>query len=340
MTDLRTKSVSTDLLAKIDFSPFDKIIIAPLNWGLGHATRSMVIINHLLSIGKEVIIVGDGLSLQLLKNEYPKLSYFDLEPYDVNYSGNNFVLAMLRQLPKIKKAIWKENKQMKELISKTKADLIISDNRYGVYHKKIPSYIITHQTQPHFKNPIFKRMVQLGVSSMLSSFDQIWIPDFQDRRLTGSLSKSKSNKIHFVGPLSRLKIEQQEKKYNKLIILSGPEPSRTNLEEKLFKLVEGNNNVLVRGINQATNLALDQKFDLVFNLATTKELESLIGQSKKIICRSGYSSVMDLYKMPEKLLLIPTPGQSEQEYLAKHLKHTLNIEFSSEEGISKDLINS
>jgi len=297
-----------------------KVLFGVLNWGLGHATRSTPLIQYLLNKGIEVEIASDGLALAYLEKEFPTLTFHKLRGYDIQYSTNKNLLSLklLCQIPKLKTAIESEKQKVQEILYNTNFDLILSDNRYGFRSATVKSLLISHQLK--LITPILFKGVNSVLSNYQKEFDSILVPDFQDKKkkLSGELSET-NLPHHFINPISVFSVDNDVKKdIDYLIVLSGPEPQRTLLEKKLIELKPRNpvKIVLVRG----TELPFSQKTKLeTHNLVQQKELESLISRSKKMICRSGYTTIMDLYFLQIPSILIPTPGQTEQEYLAEQL---------------------
>lgn len=310
-----------------------KILYAVLNWGLGHASRSIPIIQSLLNKDIEIVIASDGEALLLLKKEFPSLVFESLSSYNVQYAdkAKNFDKAIFFQLSKFGKTIQAENKQTEELIKKHEITHIISDNRYGVFNKNIPSVIICHQINLQHRNTFVKKQLNKIHFSLLKKFKEIWVPDFENALAIASNistlaleNKTIASKLNYIGLLSRMKIKELEIKPNYIsIILSGPEPQRTILEEELVDEISTINEdfVLVRGTENFDKKIKEEKNLKVFALLKTDELNELINQSKIVVCRAGYSSIMDLLKLKKPAVLIPTPGQTEQEYLATHLKN-------------------
>ena len=302
-----------------------KILVAPLNWGLGHASRCISIIYALKENNYTPIIASDGASLRLLKKEFPNAIFETLPDYNIQYSekGKDFRFKIFKQLPKLFFAIRKEKKLLEKIISKHNIVGIISDNRPGIYSKKIPSVYITHQIN-----------VLSGNTSWVSSkfhkyvirkYKECWIPDVSENlNLSGRLSHENIslNNIKYIGPITRFKKRNLPKKYDLLVVLSGPEPQRTILEEKLrIELSEFKGIILfIKGLVETEQKIATQNNFTFYNYMEADELEIAIQESDYIICRSGYSSIMDLAFLGAKAFLIPTPGQFEQEYLAKKLK--------------------
>jgi len=300
-----------------------KILIAPLNWGLGHATRCVPIIKALIAANFEPILASDGDALTLLQKEFPQLRSYQLPSYQIKYSKNsNLKYKLLLSSPKIIKAIKQEKKAVEEIIDKENISGIVSDNRFGVRSTKIPSVYITHQLNVLSGNTtlITSKIHQ----QIISKFDECWVPDsMSEFNLSGELSsvKKKQLKVKFIGTLSRFKKQVIIKKTDLLIVLSGPEPQRSILEKKLLVQLKETNKkvVLVRGVITNEKLPLVTKNLTIVNYMLTERLEQTINESEVVLARSGYSTIMDLEKLEKKAFFIPTPGQFEQEYLASRM---------------------
>lgn len=310
----------------MDFNSTQKnILIAPLNWGLGHATRCIPIIKALQENNYIPIIASDGIALELLRKEFPYLQTLELPSYQIEYAknGKNFKWKLLQNCPKIIEAVLEEKKMVKKWIKKYSINGIISDNRLGVFSPKVPSVFITHQLN-----------VMTGSTTWITSklhqyvikkYVECWVPDFEGNpNLTGKLGhiKNPDFELKYIGPLSRLQKKDIPKQYDLMIILSGPEPQRGLLEEKLKKemIHFGGNIIFIKGL-----IENDQKKEQIGNVAyynfmNTRQLEQTFNESEIVLCRSGYTTIMDLTKLEKKVFFIPTPGQYEQEYLAEKLK--------------------
>ncbi len=304
-----------------------KVLVAPLNWGLGHATRCIPIINALIDQGIAPVIASDGAALSLLKKEFPELQTKTLPSYHIEYSkkGGNFKLKMLLNSPKIVHTINAEKKAIKRILEEEKFCGIISDNRMGVRHKSVSSVFITHQLTVLSGNTTsFSTKLH---NKYIKKFDVCWVPDMaDDPNLSGELGHPKKSTVPvmYLGPLSRFKYQIVPKRYDIMVLLSGPEPQRTLLEQKLFQEFEQSDKkiVFVRGLIEGTQQTFVKNNITIHNYLTGKDLENTINSSNLIISRSGYTTVMDLAKLKKKAFFIPTPGQFEQEYLAQRL--TLN----------------
>ena len=317
-----------------------KIIVAPLNWGLGHASRCVPIINALLRNKFTPIIASDGNALTFLQKEFPGLNYLKLPSYNISY-GKNLKFKLLLQAPKILKAVKKEKEIIEQYVSENKDIVgIISDNRFGVRSDKVHAVYITHQLN-----------VLSGISTFITSkihqkiikkFDECWIPDNLNSDFSGKLTSTK-NKLNqkFIGVLSRFKKEKLSKNIDALIILSGPEPNRTSLEKKIkleFSNYKGNV-VLVQGKMENQQKKSTKKNSTVYNFMLSGELQNAINSAKIVVCRSGYSSIMDLAVLEKKAFFIPTKNQDEQEYLANFLSEKKIIPFCKEEDFTIDKLS-
>lgn len=301
-----------------------KILVAPLNWGLGHATRCIPIINALLTHHFEPILASDGVALELLKKEYPTLKALELPSYNITYSkkASGFKLKLIKDTPHVLKTIAKEKKLTEKIIASENIAGIISDNRFGVRHKDVPSVFITHQIKVLSGNTT--RLSSKLHQNIIKKFDECWVPDYQGTtNLSGDLGHVEEfqTKLKYLGPLSRFKKIELPTKYDLLVVLSGPEPQRSFLEDKLLdKLQHFKGKVcFVKGKIKAQQNKTEHKHITSYNYMTSKQLEIAINESKLILSRSGYTSIMDYAKLEKKAFFIPTPGQFEQDYLAKKL---------------------
>lgn len=306
-----------------------RILVAPLDWGLGHATRCIPLIRELISQGAEVWLAGEGAQEKLLKEEFPDLPFLPLQGYRIRYAGSaaGLVWNMFRQLPKMKKAIEQENNWLKKVVLEYKLDAVISDNRYGLYHPDIPSVIITHQLL--IKTGWGKwseRILQMRNYAFINRFTQCWIPDEEGPgNLAGELShpeKKPDLPVRYIGFLSRF-IQQQlpEKKDHLLLLLSGPEPQRSLLENIMITGLGDHNGTatVVRGLPGEHTLIPSTNRNHFYNHLPAAALNKEMEEASLIICRSGYSSIMDAMALGKKCILVPTPGQTEQEYLGRSL---------------------
>lgn len=307
-----------------------KILVAPLDWGLGHATRCIPLITDLLKLGCKVVIAAEGAQEKLLKTEFPDLVFVHLPGYRIKYSSNQrfFLLKIILQLPKIFYAVRKENRWLKSFISHTPVDAVISDNRYGMRLKHLPCVFITHQLLIKAPFTFLEKMVQRVNYALIGKFTACWVPDEKGQiNLGGELSHPKKlpkTELQYLGGLSRLTKQLNCKiKYDLLIILSGPEPQRTLLEKKMLTELETfeGSVLLVRGLPGQKKVLEARKNIVIKNHLASEELQDAFCESNLVISRSGYTTLMDICKLEKKSILIATPGQTEQEYLASHFEN-------------------
>jgi hypothetical protein len=320
-----------------------RILFAPLDWGLGHATRCIPLIKRELERGNEVVLAGSGRSAALLRKAFPRLTLHEIPDYDVQYQKKgSFVLRLIMQLPKIFRAVRDEHQWLEEFLEKEHVDLIVSDNRYGMYSRKVKSVIITHQVFP-IAPGIFSGLTLFTVKRHLNRFDEIWIPDFEgSNNLAGRLCHGNiPGHAKYIGPLSRFirpLVSSPGNSPDILVLVSGPEPQRTIfLEHALAILEAGNCNAWIvsgtpekKGMQQRGTLTIYPHLD-------DEALTNAIICAKQIICRSGYTTLMDLHALGREAVLIPTPGQTEQEYLAAHFRATFGWHVIRQERMETEL---
>jgi UDP-N-acetylglucosamine transferase subunit ALG13 len=304
-----------------------KLLVAPLDWGLGHATRCVPVINDLLNNDCKVWIAGEGSQEKLLREEFPSLPFLPLKGYRIKYAKSGLTGKLLLQIPSILRSIKKENKWLDEQVNKYGIEAVISDNRYGLYHEKVFSVFITHQLC--IKSALGKwseSFLQKWNYKFIDRFNECWVPDAEgENNLAGELShpvKLPSIPVKYTGTLSRFqKRNIDEIKKHLLIILSGPEPQRTILENKIIDQVVNypGTVTIVRGLPVEKNIIPSTNTIHFYNHLSSEELNNEAMKAEFIISRSGYSTVMDIAALQKKSILIPTPGQTEQEYLAQHL---------------------
>jgi uncharacterized protein (TIGR00661 family) len=324
------KKINTNQPAGRKTNGKPRILVAPLDWGLGHATRCIPVIRELLALDCEVWLAGENAQEALLREEFPGLPFLQLEGYRARYAASSAGLLwqMLLQAPRFLQIIKKEHAWLKKMVAEHHFDAVISDNRFGLYHKKIPAVFITHQLT--IKSPLGKwseRLIQKRNYSYINRFMKCWIPDEVINGLAGTLSHPGTMPgipAKYIGTLSRFSHQAEENKENNkhlLFILSGPEPQRSLLEEKIVQEITHYNGTatIVRGLPSEKSLLPSTNMIRIYNHLRAEELQKEIAQAAYVISRSGYSTIMDMAALQKKTILIPTPGQTEQEYLAGYL---------------------
>lgn len=308
-----------------------KILIVPLDWGLGHATRSIPLIMNLLSNNCEVYVAGERATFALLQSEFSKVKFIQLRGYRIHYAKQQgcLPLKITLQIPGILFSIYNEHKWLKKIVKRYSIDAVISDNRFGLYHSQIPSVYITHQLLIKTGNKFSENLLRKCHYWFIKKYTQCWVPDFEGAdNIAGQLSHPSQTlpNIQYIGCLSRFEKNNAEKiRYDLLILLSGPEPQRTLFENELLLQLQqfAGKVLLVRGLPEKdTNFLLPKSNEaniVIKNHLSAQELCKAIEQSAIVICRAGYTTIMDLIKLQKKAILIPTPAQTEQEYLGEYL---------------------
>ena len=302
-----------------------KILIVPLDWGLGHATRCMPIIAELLLQKCEVIVAGSDTTNQIIRQEFPLLQYELIDGYEISYSSSKWKLPFViaKQIPKILSRIKSENKWLQQFVTKNQIDIVISDNRYGLHHPTVKTIFMTHQLKIQVPQSKWMQMIVNKINhSYINKFSVCWVPDYETNAIGGALSNKKGlHHVEYIGNLSRFESQNNVEIINDILFLiSGPEPQRSLLEQKIISEFANDNTrkIIVRGLPKSTEILKINGFT-IFNHLSKIELQEKILSSKILVCRAGYSTIMDLIKLNNNALLIPTPGQTEQEYLAKEM---------------------
>ncbi len=305
-----------------------RILLAPLDWGLGHATRCIPLIGELRARGCEVVLAADGAIAKLLAQEFPDLELLPLRGYAIRYSKGHTAYSLLLKIPHIFQSIRHEQKWLRSLLSKERFDCIISDNRPGLYHPAVYTVYITHQLG--IRSGLgtgADRLLHRFHSRFIRKFNKLWVPDLLgEPNLAGLLSHPPAATVlpRYLGLLSRLQPTTPGTLCQLLILLSGPEPQRSILEKKLIHQLQffKGTVLLVRGLprEERVTVPLPPHIQVAAHLSATRLQQALAG-AELVICRSGYTTLMDLVRLRKKAVLIPTPGQTEQEYLARHMEN-------------------
>ncbi len=313
-----------------------RILAAPLNWGLGHATRCIPIVRELQRQGAEVILASDGRALELLRREFPELMALELPGYHIRYRSINMIWSMGLQLPRILLGVWREHRSVAKIIRRHAISGIVSDNRYGCFHRTVRSIFITHQLlikvaesgseipgHPTLLSLFSEKIANYFNRRYLSRFDECWVPDLPDEpNLSGELGHGMKSEmgggLKYLGALSRMRRFEVPRKYDAVAVLSGPEPQRSFLEREIIEQAKGlpYRFLIVQGKTETTERHfIEKNVEVVSHLASNDLNEAMLAAGV-FIGRSGYSTIMDLARLGLSALLVPTPGQTEQEYLA------------------------
>ncbi len=303
-----------------------RILVGILNWGLGHAARSIPVIEALLQDGFEVILASDGTAGKFLRKKYPSLPYLEAPRLNIKYTRNRkwMPIRLASQLPSLIRHYQQDLHWTRNTIKNYGITGIFSDNRPGIWHPDIPGIYFTHQLR--VLSGIFTPFSTIVHQKTYEKFTEIWVPDLKkEPSLSGKLghvnfNTKLSSKIKYTGPVSRFRYVKKNKDIPLTFLLSGPEPQRSVWENMIYanrkKFPDGT--TLIRGTFSPAPVSFPSSWKVI-NMAFDEELNDILLRSKLVISRSGYTSVMDLMKTRTNALLIPTPGQPEQEYLARHV---------------------
>ena len=304
-----------------------KILFGVFDWGLGHATRDIPIIEELLKRKNNVDIISTGRALELLKKRFGnKCKYFNVRSISMPYPKHNFMaIRFVKISPKMLIDIKRARELSKEIIKNGGYDIILSDCRYDVYDKTNNSYLINHQIR--IRAPILaEQILEKWLASRIKKYKFCIVPDFKENSLTGILSHKlryiKENKIKYIGIISQLKKKNLKDNIDYFISISGPEPQRSIFEKKILAQVKKlDGNIVIALGKPEENKFKEEKRIKIYSFLDNKKQEEIMNNSKFIVTRSGYTTIMELVELEKKkVLLIPTPGQTEQEYLAMRYK--------------------
>jgi len=309
-----------------------KILISPLNWGFGHAGRMIPVALALRQMGHTVIFGTDRALIPMIQTELPGIELICINGPNVKYSRHlPQYSAVLMQTPKIVAMAFREHATLKHLIDELHPDIVISDNRFGFFNKKVFCVYITHMLRIPFPKPFrFLEFIGIGLHRLIiNRYNLCLIPDVPGKgNLSGRLSHGVFTAVetHFMGSLSRFSQEandscgRQVQKPYICLILSGPEPQRSILLEKVIAATIINNmRLIVLSGSPVTVKEPDSELVRIEINQPTSVLRFFISNSEKVVCRAGYSTIMELISIKKGAIIIPTPGQTEQEYLADSL---------------------
>ena len=327
------------------------VLICPLNWGLGHATRCVPIIKALINQGHKVIIAADKAPLAFLQKAFPDLEFIEFPGFDPKYSRHNTqVFKLLCSFPGALKDFRRDHKTVESIVKNHNIDIVISDNRFGCWSNKVHSIFITHQL--HIQVPKMWRwttpIINLFNNSYIKKYDEVWVPDDENTPALGGILSHPAIKkfnISYIGTLSRFNTDNQEdtEKTNKyFVILSGPEPQRTMFEDIVLEQAKNIKDyvLILRAKPDSSDLPRNIPENVsMFNHVDDEMFVKLVHSSENIICRGGYSSLMDLVRLNRTAFLVPTPGQTEQEYLAKSLSETGCFNWCKQSNFQLDMVH-
>jgi len=315
-----------------------KILFGVFDWGLGHATRDTPLIKELIK-NNEVHIISTGNALKLLKKTFKKkCKYCNVPSVPNMYALNEFEINFFFRIPFFISNINLNRKRTEKIIKKEKYDLVISDCRYDVFDKKNNSFLINHQLK--FNAPIVVSEIgEFWLYKRMRKYKYILVPDFKENNLTGKLSHNlllvNKKKIKYIGILSHLKKLNLKKDIDIFISLSGPEQTRLDLQKKILSQIKNiKGKIIIAGGN--INKNQNKKYENIefYNFLDKKKQENIMNRAKFLIVRAGYTTIMELTELRKRALLIPSPGQPEQEYLCKYLKKQGLFHYTSQQNLN------
>lgn len=306
-----------------------KVLYSLCSWGLGHATRGLPVLRRLIGEGHEVTVYTVGRSLALLKSELGAgVSYIETAPYPSPYSDKpGFAFRFIRTAPKINALIKKEAEEIAGIVKERKIDLIISDSRFGSYSREVPSFLIFHQLRfiAPYRLALGEMATEFYNHYLQDKFNKIIVPDYEENSLSGDLSHDlryfKKENIEYVGILSDFEKVDAEEDIDYLFSISGPEPTRTDLENKLFSQIGLLGGKIAVSLGKPGAFTMETRGNaVVYSFLEKARRDELMNRAKMVVSRSGYTTVMDVAEIGKKAFFIPTPGQTEQLYIADHLE--------------------
>ncbi|MBK9177319.1 MAG: hypothetical protein IPM46_13500 [Flavobacteriales bacterium] len=315
-----------------------RILVAPLDWGLGHAARCVPIIRRLKELGSVPIMGGDNGPLALLRAEFPQLEHVRIPGVEVRYSTrNNQLWSMARQFPAMVRSVQAERALFDRLRPALRLDAVVSDQRFGLRSPELPSVLITHQVFPF--TPFAQGALRQLNLRHIQRFNHCWVMDEpQAPGLAGELSHGAGlpSNARYIGPVSRMsmRVNQVVQRRTVVAVISGPEPQRTLLEQRLLEQLPAipGEHLIVLGQPQASRNERIGRITIRSHMVG-EELADAMMDAQLIVSRSGYTTLMDLAALGRSALIIPTPGQREQEYLGELHRQTGRFVVQRQEAI-------
>lgn len=307
-----------------------RVLVCPLGWGLGHASRLVPVIAQLQNKECEVIIAGDNLQLKYLLTFFPGIENIHFPSFSVRYAkGSVQIFPIIRVALILPFITIREHLRLKKIIRAQKIQIVISDNRYGLWHKDIKTVIITHQLKVIPPKPFsfLESLITYFIKLIICKYDYCWVPDYSgEKSISGKLSHVKTQlpNIRFIGLLSRfqgIRSDKHQPRWDLVGISSGPSPQREIFIKLLETLAYKHNlrTLIIKGNPLEGNGILHKDLISYAGHLENEEFAGALFSTRYLITRSGYSTIMDLLTLGISCLIIPTPGQTEQEYLSLHL---------------------
>lgn len=294
-----------------------RVLISPLNWGMGHVARCIPLIHGLLENKNVVFVAASSDQQQIFRQYFPNIEYIEHAGYPFKFGKNgNFGLDLAKQFSALKNRMKSELTEVEEYVTNFSIDVIISDHRYGFRSDNVHSILLTHQLNLPIK--WYEGWVQAIHHRFLKAFTEVWVPDTNQSDLSGDLSSNSAGmNVHYIGSLSRFSLydKEKEKTIEKVIIVSGPLVyAQRFFEEQLTSINTDDKTIAVIAPKEISIKAQSPNIQIKSS-ENWLECDQIIVQAKQIVSRSGYSTLMDLFELKVPFSITPTPGQREQEYL-------------------------
>lgn len=309
-------------------NPPQHILLAVLDWGLGHAGRCVPLIERLQREGHRLTVASSGGAMQLLEATVTGVDWLHLPSYGIRYPTQNMVWNMAVQSPRIVRVVASEHRAVRQFVAAHRPDLIVSDGRFGCYHAGVPSVWMAHQLQIQHPWLWVRGIANAGYHAYIRQhFGEVWVPDWSgDNSLSGQLSVPIAGLPHrHLGALSRFAgavppALAAAERFVKVALLSGPEPQRSYLEAAILARWAAlpERTLVIRGVPGSSHITHRQGRVHTVDWLLGDALHQYVAAADLLVCRSGYSTLMDLHFWRKPALLVPTPGQTEQTYLADY----------------------
>jgi UDP:flavonoid glycosyltransferase YjiC (YdhE family) len=317
-----------------------RVLFAVGSWGLGHATRDLPLIRGLQDAGHTVTIVGSGASLRLLRSELGERCDFVEFPgmrVPLGRTPFRFYLKYTLLLPLIWWDTIRQHDQFETLLRRRRFDVLISDNRYAAWSRQLPSYLIAHGLR--FIAPGRKKLLERGLewfnAAWFRPYRRILVPDFERNDLSGDLSHGlhfyPRDQVRYIGLLSSVRARNLPVDLDVFVSISGPEPQRTILERTIARQLPA---VPARGLVALGRPGSRARTRVngweIAGYLDRREQEEAMNRCRLAVVRAGYSTIMELAELYRAAVLIPTPGQTEQQYIS-HYQAEAGHHFSAQQ---------
>ncbi|MEJ2216257.1 MAG: glycosyltransferase [Gemmatimonadota bacterium] len=306
-----------------------RVLFAVHDWGLGHATRDLVLIRALLAEGHRVTVLSHGRALRLLEGELDSRCEFvalrDI-PKPLSRRPFWFYVRMSLALPSVFYTFHRERRLVRQLHDAQPLDCIVSDSRFGVWLSDVPSLQLFHSLRQIIPGRPrgLEKLVECAQRRMLGGADRILIPDASHDGLAGDLSHDPhcdwGGRLEYIGPLASIRRRDVDQDIDFFISVSGAEPQRTIFERLVLEQAHDlpGRVVVALGRPDGAPVIREDGRITVHSYLNRERQEDIMNRAALVVTRSGYSTLMELAELGRKALLVPTPGQSEQEYLARY----------------------